>query len=142
MIRILCAFASIAIFAGISAAAPPTIEGVAPGVGQRGTEFTLVLTGARLANPQELLLYNPGVICTKLAAKNENECTATLKAAPDCRLGEYPFRLRTPGGASELRTFRISPFPIVAEKEPNDDLKQAQRVPLNVSVAGVIEAAG
>jgi hypothetical protein len=27
-------------------------------------------------------------------------------------------------------------------KEPNDDLKQAQHVPLNVSVAGVIEEAG
>jgi hypothetical protein len=82
------------------------------------------------------------VVCTKLTAKGENQVTVALEAAPDCRLGEHPFRLRTRGGASELRTFRISPFPVVAEKEPNDDLKEAQPVPLNVSVAGVIEAAG
>jgi hypothetical protein len=142
MTRTFFALAAAAVLTGTAAAAPPTVEAVAPGVGQRGTEFTLTLTGARLANPQELMLYVPGVVCTKLIAKGENEVTATLKAAPDCRLGEYPFRLRTPSGASELRTFRVSPFPIVAEKEPNDDPKQAQPVPLNVSVAGVIEAAG
>lgn len=125
-----------------SPAAPPTVEAVAPGVGQRGTTFTLTLTGARLADPQELLLYGPGVTCTKLAAADENEVTLTLQAAPDCRLGEYPFRLRTAGGASELKVFRITPLPVVAEREPNDSPKQAQAVPLNVSVAGVIESAG
>ena len=98
-----------------------------PAVGQRGAEFTLTLTGARLDEPQELMLYAPGVVCTKLAATSENEVTATLKAAPDCRLGEYAFRLRTPGGASELRTFRITPFPVVAEKEPNDTREAASR---------------
>ncbi|HKB05805.1 MAG TPA: PPC domain-containing protein [Gemmataceae bacterium] len=128
--------------ASVVAAAPPTVESVLPAAGQRGTEFTLTLTGARLANPEELLLYSPGVTCTKLSATSENEVTATLKAAADCRLGEYAFRLRTPGGASEVRTFRVSPFPVVAEKEPNDSLKEAQAVPLNVSVTGVIEAGG
>jgi hypothetical protein len=141
MTRTLLALAA-AFIAGTAAAAAPSVEAVAPGVGQRGTEFTLTLTGARLAGPQELMLYAPGVVCTRLAARGDSEVTATLKAAADCRLGEYPFRLRTAGGASELRTFRISPFPVVAEKEPNDDIKHAQPVPLNVSVAGVIEDAG
>jgi hypothetical protein len=135
----LCAFGALG---GESSAAPPSVESVAPGVGQRGTEFTLTLVGARLTDPQELMLYAPGVVCTKLAAKSENEVTATLRAAPDCRLGEYPFRLRTAGGASELRTLRVTPLPIVAEVEPNDTRETAQPVPLNVSVAGVIEAAG
>lgn len=123
-------------------AAPPAVESVAPGVGQCGTEFTLTISGARLSDPQELMLYAPGVVCTKLTAKGENEVTATLKAAADCRLGEYPFRLRTKGGVSELRTFRVSPFPVVPEKEPNDAREQAQPVPLNTSVAGTIEASG
>ena len=99
----------------------------ARGVGQRGTEFTLTLTGARLDDPQELMLYAPGVACTKLAAKSENEVTATLKAAADCRLGEYAVPAPHAGGASELRTFRITPFPVVAEKEPNDAPKQRSR---------------
>src|SRR5262249_29621597 len=123
-------------------AAPPTVESVSPGVGQRGTEFTLTLVGARLNDPKELMFYAPGVVCTKLAAKSENEVTATLRAAADGRLGEYPLRLRTAGGVSELRTVRVTPLSVVAEKEPNDTRETAQPVPLNVSVAGVIEAAG
>jgi hypothetical protein len=142
MTRTLFALAAVALTAGAASAAPPTIGSVAPAVGQRGTEFTLMLSGAGLANPQESMLYNAGVVCTKLTAKGDNQVVATFKAASDCRLGLYPFRLRTPRGASEARTFLISPFPIVAEKEPNDNPKQAQHVPLNVSIAGVIEEAG
>jgi hypothetical protein len=142
MNRTLLTISALGLIAGRLAAGPPTVESVLPAAGQRGTEFTLTLTGARLASPEELLLYSPGVACTKLTATSENEVRATLKAAADCRLGEYAFRLRTPGGASEVRTFRISPFPVVAEKEPNDSLMEAQAVPLNVSVTGVIEAGG
>jgi hypothetical protein len=125
-----------------SFAAPPAVESVAPGAGQRGTTFTLVIGGARLSDPQELMLYAPGVTCTKLEAKDENSVVATLTAAADARLGEYPFRLRTKGGASDLRTFRVTAFPVVAEAEPNDDPKAAQAVPLNTTVAGVIESGG
>src|SRR5262249_14271292 len=140
--RLLLSLCVLCVLGGESLAAPPTVQSVLPGVGQRGTEFTLTLVGARLTDPQELMLYCPGVVCTKLVATSENQVTATLNAAADCKLGEYAFHLRTPGGASELRTFRITPFPVVAEKEPNDTPAQAQPVPLNVSVAGVVEAGG
>ncbi|HZV06851.1 MAG TPA: PPC domain-containing protein [Gemmataceae bacterium] len=123
-------------------AASPTIESVFPAAGQRGAEFTLILTGARLTGPEELLFYEPGVVCTRLAATSPSEAKATLRAAPDCRLGTYAFRLRTRGGVSEVRTFRITPFPVVAEKEPNDTPRQAQQVPLNVSIAGNMESGG
>jgi hypothetical protein len=142
MTRTLAALVALAVATGTACAAPPTIGSVAPGVGQRGTEFRLTLSGARLADPRELMIYAPGVVCSKLEAKGDNQVTATLKAAPDCRLGQYPFRLRTPRGASEVRVFLITPFPVVAEREPNDLPKQAQQVPLNVSIAGVMEEAG
>jgi hypothetical protein len=121
-------------------AAPPSVESVAPGVGQRGTEFTLKLVGARLDKPEELHLYNTGVSVVKLTAASENEVAVTLKAAADCPLGEQPFRVRTAGGVSELRVFRVTPFPVVLEAEPND--KTPQEVPLNVTVAGATEASG
>lgn len=113
---------------------------MSPGVGQRGTEFTLTLVGARLDKPQEVLLYNTGVTVTKLAAASENEATVTLKAAADAPLGEHPFRVRTAGGVSELRVFRVTPFPVVVEAEPND--KSPQELPLNVTVAGATESGG
>src|SRR5262245_13464166 len=140
--RALLALLLAAALTGVGAAAPPTVESVAPGVGQRGTEFTLTLTGARLSDPKELVFYLPGVTCTKLIAASENQVTATFRAAADCRLGDYQFRLRTAGGASEVRIFRVTPFPVIAEREPNDSPKEAQQVPLNVSIAGTIEAAG
>ncbi len=120
--------------------APPSVESVAPGVGQRGTEFTLKLVGARLDKPEELLLYTTGVSVVKLAATRENEIALTLKAAADCPLGEYPFRVRTAGGVSELRVFRVTPFPVVLEAEPND--KTPQDISLNSTVAGNTEAGG
>jgi pre-peptidase len=138
--RLVSSLGVLCVLCGEIAAAPPSIESVAPGVGQRGTEFSLTLTGARLDKPLELMLYASGVTCLKLSAKSENELIATLKADPDCKLGSYPFRLRTSGGASEVRIFRITPFPVVGEEEPNDEKPQA--VALNVSVAGVTEAGG
>lgn len=124
-------------------AASPTLEGVTPGVGQRGTEFTLTLTGARLGGPLELMFYSPGLVCTRLVATSASEVKATLQTAPDCRLGEHPFRLRTKTGISPLRIVRITPFRVVPEtEEDNDTRESAQVVPLNVSVAGTLEADG
>jgi hypothetical protein len=142
MKRTLLALAAVLCSSSAAAAAPPSVETVAPAVGQRGTEFTLTLSGARLTGAEELLIYEPGVVCTRLTATSASEATATLKAAVDCRLGTYAFRLRTRGGASEVRTFRVTPFPVIEEKEPNDTPKEAQAVPLNVSVAGAIESGG
>ena len=139
-VRLLASLCALCALRGETYAAPPTIESLSPGVGQRGTEFTVTFTGARLTDPRELMLYAPGVTCTKLAAKDENTVAVTLKAAADCKLGEHAFRLRTPGGLSELRTLTVTPLPVVLEVEPNDEKPQA--VPLNVSVAGVIESAG
>jgi hypothetical protein len=81
--RTLVALLLAAALTGAGAAAPPTVESVAPGVGQRGTEFTLVLSGARLSDPKELIFYSPGVTCTKLTATSESQVTVTLKAAAD-----------------------------------------------------------
>ena len=63
---------------------------------------------------------------------------AQIKIAPDCRLGEHHLRIRTETGLSELRTFFVGPYPVVAEQEPNNDLTNAQKVALNTTVTGVI----
>jgi hypothetical protein len=121
-------------------AATPTVESITPVAGLRGIEFTLTINGARLTDPQEVMLDTPGINCTKLVAKSENEVLATFKTTPDCKLGQVPFRLRTRSGISELRLFQITPFPVIAEDEPNDSLEKAQQVPLNSSVHAVAES--
>jgi len=61
-----------------------------------------------------------------------------VKLAPDCPLGEHHLRLRTATGYSELRTFFVGPYPVVEEKEPNNEPGQAQKVALNTTVEGII----
>ena len=49
-------------------------------------------------------------------------------------------RLRTATGISELRTFWVGALPIVEEKEPNSDFAAPQKVPMNVTVHGVVQS--
>lgn len=130
---------------GLLVAAPalaaPTVESVSPGAGQRGTEFTCALFGSRLADPQEVLFYTPGVTCTKVVGKAEGEVVLTLKAAADCRLGLHPFRLRCKGGASEVRFVRVTSFPVVTETDAEHGTPaKAQPVTLNTTVAGSLDS--
>ena len=54
-------------------------------------------------------------------------------------MGEHHLRVRTATGLSELRTFFVGPYPVVAEKEPNNEpCTNAQKVALNTTVTGVI----
>ena len=121
-------------------AASPTVESVIPGVGHRGGEFRIQMAGGRLKGPCELLFYEEGLTCKAIEAVSDNEVEATLVAAPDCRLGGHAFRLRTPGGLSELRVVHISPLPVVGEVEPNDARERANPVAMNSTVSGIIDS--
>ena len=132
-----CAFTILA--AASASAASPTIESVVPGVGPRTGPFSVVLTGGHLKDAREVVFYGSGISCLKLEAASDNELRATFEASAGCRLGAHPFRVRTPGGLSEIRVVHIARFPVIAEREPNDDRKTAQAVPLNTTIAGVID---
>lgn len=120
-------------------ASSPSLGAVRPLGGQRGTEFEVNLTGARLADAKEVLFYEPGITTTKLTVVNDGHVKATLKAAPDARLGLRDLRLRTATGVSELRTISIGALKDVNEVEPNNDFAQPQPIAMNVTVNGVAE---
>ena len=88
-------------------AASPVLNGILPRGAQRATETDFVLSGARLSDAKEILLYDPGLTVTKLKVVNDNQVKATFRSAADCRLGEHALRLRTAGGLTELRTLYI-----------------------------------
>jgi hypothetical protein len=121
-------------------AASPSLGGISPRGGQRGTEVVLIFNGARLGDAQEVLTYSPGFNVGKLEVVNDNQIKATVKIAPDCRLGEHAMRLRTATGISELRTFWVGALPTVEEKEPNNDFATPQKAPLNVTVHGIVQS--
>jgi hypothetical protein len=112
---------------------------VSPRGAQRGTEAVLTLSGARLEDAKEAMFYSPGFSVSKLEVVNGSAVRATVKIAADCKLGEHALRLRTASGISELRTFWVGALPVVQEKEPNSDFATPQKIPLNVTVQGVVD---
>ena len=118
--------------------ASPALTVVTPRGAQRGGEADLVFHGSRLADAQEILFYQPGITVTKLEATAQ-EVKAHVQIAKDAVLGEYPLRVRTATGLSELRTFQVTAYPVVEEKEPNNDQEHAQPIQLNTTVAGTIQ---
>jgi hypothetical protein len=120
-------------------ASSASVGGISPRGAQRGTDAVLFFNGARLSDAKDVLFYYPGMTLAKLEVVNDNQVKATVKIAPDCRLGEHALRLRTATGISELRTFFVGALPQVEEKEPNSDFVAPQKIPLNVTVTGVID---
>ncbi len=121
-------------------AAPPSVESVVPGVGRVGTDFAVTLVGGQLKDASELLMYDARLRCTRLEVVSQNEVRATLKADAGARPDAHAFRVRTPGGLSELKVIHLVNLPVVAETEPNDEQKTAQSIGLNSTVAGVIDS--
>src|SRR5688500_180610 len=98
------------------------IERVTPRIGQRGTTLEVVLQGAHLKDPQEVIFDRPGIRAvavepmtklpnpTKLPAggRIEDEVKCRFEIAPDCVPGEHRFRLRTATQLSTLATFHVT----------------------------------
>jgi hypothetical protein len=122
-----------------SFAASPVLSALSPRGAQRGKDVVVTFSGARLADAKEVLFYTPGFSVAKLEVVNPSVVRATVKIAQDCRLGEHAVRLRTASGISEMRTFWVGALPVVAEKEPNSDFAAPQKIPLNVTVEGVVD---
>lgn len=120
--------------------ASPSVGVVLPRGAQRGTELAITFNGSNLSDAQEVMLYYPGITVSKFEVVNANQVKATVKIAPDCRLGEHGFRIRTATGISDFRTFWVGALPVIDEKEPNNAFDTPQAIPLNVTVQGVVRS--
>jgi hypothetical protein len=137
--RLLTALSVLCILCGSSIAASPSLGGIQPRGSQCGTEAVLTFQGARLTDAQEILIYYPGITVKKLEVVNDATLKVAVTIAPDCRLGEHAFRVRTGGGISDLRSFWVGALPVVEEVEPNSELDKAQPIQLNCTVHGIVQ---
>lgn len=119
-------------------AANPSLGGVSPVGGQRGTEIEVTLSGGNLGDAEQVLLYDPGISITALRVEN-GQAIAKFNIAADCPLGIHALRVRTATGVSNLRTFHVGPFVEVKEAEPNSDFAAPQKIEMNVTVNGVVD---
>ncbi|MCC6508905.1 MAG: PPC domain-containing protein [Pirellulaceae bacterium] len=95
-------------------AAPPAIEWVWPPVGQSGTDFQVKIVGSGLADCRGMMFYSPDIKCPRIEVLSEYEMRATVSVAKECRIGNEPFRVFGSQGFSEMRTLRISPYPVIS----------------------------
>jgi hypothetical protein len=106
---------------------------------QRGVESDITFNGGRLEDAQEILFYEPGITVLKLEAGNAGVVKVRIKVDENARLGSYNVRVRTATGISEARTFSVGQYPIVNEKEPNNEFSAPQAIAMNTTVHGVAD---
>ena len=138
------------------ATAGPTqrhIESVQPRGGQQGTTVDMTIEGLALQDVKQVIFYRPGIKAVKFqktesfppislvhGTKAAERVRCKFVIAPDCPVGEHPFKIRTATELTTLSTFWVTRFPIVQEKKENGGqnykLEYAQLVPLNCTVSG------
>ena len=131
------------------------IEAVTPRAGQRGTTVEVILDGAFLKDPREILFFRPGIQCIEVKALppmhkvslhhggyREDQVLCKFEIAPDCPLGLHPFKLRTATELTTLSTFAVTAFPVYHEKEDKQGINDAtaETIPLNTTVQGRIDS--
>ncbi len=132
--------ALINMLAGVAQAAAPQFNGTSPLGVQRGVESEVSFNGARLADAQQILFYEPGITVASLEpAADGNSAKAKLVVAPDCRLGLHQVRIRTATGISNLRTVSVGALPQIAETEPNSEFDKPQKVNLDTVINGTAD---
>ncbi|MGZ0173655.1 MAG: hypothetical protein ACKVHE_29400, partial [Planctomycetales bacterium] len=107
------------------------LEFIHPQGGQVGTTVEVMIEGAFLQHPEEVLFYQPGIRCTKFEtmdtvlsidngqrreAEAGRAAKLTLEISKDGQPSEYQLRIRTRDGLSELVTFWVTSLPIVMEE--------------------------
>ena len=117
----------------------PRLNVILPRGVQRGGDYTLRFSGARLKGAQEIFLYDQGVTVTGIKEVDANNLDVTIKVSPDCRLGEHVAQVRTKSGISDYRSFFIGNLQEVAEKENNNEFSTAQVIPFQRTVNGTIQ---
>lgn len=128
----------LAVLVGPLHAVAPVVTTVTPAGGQRGTEVEVVVRGDRLADAQEVFLYQDGIAVKSITEAADKQVKVRLAIAADCPVGEHPLRVRTATGVSGLRVFFVGPFPAVEEREPNNSVEKAQPIAINTTVQGTI----
>jgi hypothetical protein len=139
----------------------PRLLTVSPAGGKVGTTVEVTFGGTDLEEPKALLFSHPGIKAEPIvpppppADPKKPPAKPDPKAAPpkpppvtkfkvtipaDTPLGIHDVRLVGQWGVSNPRAFMVGDLNEVLEKEPNNDVEQAQRVEINTTINGAISA--
>lgn len=138
----------------------PRLYQVSPTGAKVGTTVEIVVAGKHLDDPQKLVFSHPGIKAEYLPpptpeidpkTKQPKPIPGALPAehfkfrvqvAADVPLGNHDVRVVNKWGVSNPRVFVVGDLQEVEEKEPNNDVDQAQKVERNATVNGTIAHPG
>lgn len=136
----------------------PRLATINPCVAQPGTTFEVTFTGTELDSPEALLFSHPGIKAEPIIppppkvdpkvkpdpAKPAPVIPITkfnVTVAKDVPAGYHDVRIVAKYGVSNPRVLFVENKPLVLEKEPNNDIEQAQKIELGQNVFGAANAA-
>ena len=93
-----------------------------------------------MSETQEVFLYSPGVEVLEITTVDAQSVDVRIAVAQDCRIGEHLAQLRTSRGISDFRSFYVGNMPHSNENEPNNSIRDCQKIEMNRSVLGTIDA--
>ena len=140
---------------GLDSALPvPRLYSLTPPGAKAGTFVEVGWTGVDLEDPEQIVFGHPGIKAEpiqtpapppadpknppKVAPPKPPVTKFKVTVAADVPVGFYDARLVNKWGVSNPRTFVVGDQTEVLEKEPNNDVEQAQRVEMNSTISGVI----
>jgi hypothetical protein len=140
----------------------PRLTTITPNGGKSGSTFEVTFAGTDLEEPDGLIFSHAGIKAVPVVppppaepakGKDAKKQAPPMKTpakpavtrfnvtiAPDVPSGSYDVRLVNKWGISNPRIFVVGKLAEVLEKEPNNDVDQAQRITLGTTVSGVIAA--
>jgi hypothetical protein len=133
-----------------SAIASPRLLILSPNGGKVGTTVEVTFTGADLNDAEKMLFNHPNIKAEPIQPPEPPKPADPKQPPPppppvskfkvtiggDVPPGFYDARIVNKHGVSNPRTFVVGQLTEVMEKEPNNDLPQAQRVDLNSTING------
>lgn len=124
------------VLAASALAGSPRVSHIYPGGAQRGGEMEVTCFGTNVDDARTLLFDEPKSFESQILTADKGKFTAKIKVAADARLGEHTLRVITNSGIADVRTFYVSPFPMVAEADSKTRPKPPQHIDLNTTVYG------
>jgi hypothetical protein len=137
----------------------PRLNALTPTGGKAGTTVEVTFAGTEMELPAALWFSHPGIKGTPIipplpkidpkakvdpkAKKPERPPVTKFSVAIDKAVppGHYDVRFVNKHGISNPRVFVVGDLVEVAEKEPNNDVEQAQRVEIGTTISGVVNPA-
>jgi hypothetical protein len=125
----------------------PRLSFLSPSGGKAGSTVEVAFGGSDLEDPQALVFSHPTIKAEPIepppAAPPAPKPPITkfkVTIAPDAPVGNHDVRIVSKYGISNPRVFVVGDLSEVGEKEPNNDVPEAQRVDLNTTINGAIAA--